>query len=160
YGGIYVGDGGPITTIATQHTYSNFGHPSINDSGTVAFWAQPFNAPMGIFTGPDPVTDKVIRAGDLLFGSTVTDDLTNGGQHFLNNHGQLAMPVTLADGRHLIVRADPVNQPTANDDSYSVTENTTLTMPAPGVLANDTDPNGASLTASLVSNATHGTLTL
>ena len=33
-------------------------------------------------------------------------------------------------------------------------------MPAKGVLANDSDPDGDSLTAVLVANATHGTLVL
>ena len=45
----------------------------------------------------------------------------------------------------------------AVDDAYSVTENTTLTVPAPGVLGNDTDPDGDTLTAVLVSAPQHGT---
>ena len=37
----------------------------------------------------------------------------------------------------------PVNQaPVANNDTYSTAENTTLTVAAPGVLANDKDPDG------------------
>src|SRR5262249_45502250 len=36
----------------------------------------------------------------------------------------------------------------------------TLSVPAPGVLANDTDPNGLPLTAVKVSNPTHGTVAL
>ena len=51
--------------------------------------------------------------------------------------------------------------PTANnDDTYTVLEETTLTVDAPGVLANDVDSDGTGLTASLVSNTLHGTLTL
>ena len=46
----------------------------------------------------------------------------------------------------------------ANNDSYSMVENTTLSMAAPGVLANDT--GGTNLTAILVSGPTHGVLTL
>ncbi len=38
--------------------------------------------------------------------------------------------------------------PVANNDNYSVNTNTTLTMAAPGVLANDTDQNGDPLTRS------------
>ena len=45
-------------------------------------------------------------------------------------------------------------------DSYTTTRNTTLVVAAPGVLANDTDPNGDALTAVLVTNPAHGTLTL
>ncbi|MCU1501206.1 MAG: Laminin sub domain 2, partial [Ilumatobacteraceae bacterium] len=48
--------------------------------------------------------------------------------------------------------------PTANPDSYSVNEDTTLTVAASGVLANDTDPENDALTAVLVSGATGLTL--
>ena len=54
-----------------------------------------------------------------------------------------------------------VNQPpVAVDDSYSTPKDTTLNVPAPGVLGNDYDPdNGPSdLTAELVSDPYHGTL--
>jgi VCBS repeat-containing protein len=50
--------------------------------------------------------------------------------------------------------------PVARNDSYSVDEDRTLTVDAPGVLANDTDVEGASLQAILVSNPTHGDVTL
>ena len=46
--------------------------PSINDAGAVAFFATLDAGGSGIFTGPDPTTDVVIRTGDLLFGATVT----------------------------------------------------------------------------------------
>jgi len=48
----------------------------------------------------------------------------------------------------------------AVDDSYTVIEDTTLTVAAPGVLANDTDAEDDPLTASLVDDVEHGTLTL
>ena len=50
--------------------------------------------------------------------------------------------------------------PAAADDAYSTTEDTPLTVAAPGVLANDTDPDGDPLTAVLVTGPSHGTLTL
>src|SRR5213594_1960331 len=49
--------------------------------------------------------------------------------------------------------------PVANNDSYSVNANSTLSVPAPGVLANDTDQNGDPLTAKLATNPSQGTLT-
>ncbi len=48
--------------------------------------------------------------------------------------------------------------PTAQDDLYAVRRGDTLTVPAPGVLQNDSDPDGQSLTSVLVSNPTKGTL--
>ncbi len=50
--------------------------------------------------------------------------------------------------------------PVAANDSYSVPEGTQRVVSAPGVLANDTDPEGAPLTAMLVDDADDGTLTL
>jgi len=48
--------------------------------------------------------------------------------------------------------------PVANDDYYSVNEDTTLTVSAPGVLENDTDVENNALTATLISDVSHGTL--
>jgi VCBS repeat-containing protein len=50
--------------------------------------------------------------------------------------------------------------PVAVDHAYNVNEDQTLTVAAPGVLANDSDADQDSLTAVLVSGPTHGTLTL
>ena len=52
------------------------------------------------------------------------------------------------------------SQPVANNDSYTVHHDRTLDVPAPGVLGNDSDPDGDDLTAVLVSDVTHGTLSL
>jgi large repetitive protein len=50
--------------------------------------------------------------------------------------------------------------PVADNDSYTTNENTQLTITAPGVLDGDTDVEGSTLTAALVDNVQHGTLTL
>jgi VCBS repeat-containing protein len=50
--------------------------------------------------------------------------------------------------------------PTAVDDSYSTNEDTTLNIASPGVLANDNDPDGDSLSAVLESGPTDGSLIL
>jgi VCBS repeat-containing protein len=50
--------------------------------------------------------------------------------------------------------------PVAASDSYTGRRDSALAVAAPGVLANDTDANGDPLTAKLVANVTHGTLTL
>src|SRR5205814_353545 len=50
--------------------------------------------------------------------------------------------------------------PVAVNDSYTTAEDTTLNVAAAGVLANDSDVDGDSLSAVLVSQPTHGSLTL
>ena len=58
------------------------------------------------------------------------------------------------------VTVSPVNTaPVAVGDGYGVGAGGTLTMPAPGVLGNDTDAEGDVLTAVLVVGPAHGTLT-
>ena len=51
-----------------------------------------------------------------------------------------------------------VASPVANNDSYSTDQNTVLSVAAPGVLANDTDPHSLPLTAVLLADPAHGTL--
>jgi hypothetical protein len=65
-----------------------------------------------------------------------------------------------------VITVTGANQPpVAHNDSYSITERAVasdpgLTVSAPGVLANDTDPQGFPLTASLLSGTSHGSVTL
>jgi VCBS repeat-containing protein len=57
--------------------------------------------------------------------------------------------------------AAPSNTPpVANDDSYSTAANTTLSIGAPGILANDLDPDGDAFSAQLLNGAQHGTVSL
>src|SRR5439155_1150246 len=67
-----------------------------------------------------------------------------------------------SDVATVTITVTPVNDApvAANDDSYTTAEDTQLTVSAPGVLANDSDVDGDALSAVLVSNPTHGTLTL
>ncbi len=89
---------------------------AINNNDSVAFTATLNGGESGIFTGADPVADKVIATGDSLEGSTVTGfyfQLNN-----LNNLGQIAFYVRLANGEQAIYRADPVaNKVIATGDS-------------------------------------------
>jgi hypothetical protein len=61
----------------------------------------------------------------------------------------------------VFVTVIPVNDaPVAANDSYTTTEDTTLTVAAPAILANDTDVDSPVLTASLVSGPAHGSMAL
>jgi VCBS repeat-containing protein len=54
------------------------------------------------------------------------------------------------------VGAAPNTPPVANNDAYSVNEDNTLSVSAPGVLGNDTDAENNALTATLVSGPASG----
>lgn len=55
---------------------------------------------------------------------------------------------------------DVADAPLANNDAFEVQEGSTLTVLPPGVLENDSDPDGDTLTAMLGTNVTGGALTL
>jgi VCBS repeat-containing protein len=58
------------------------------------------------------------------------------------------------------IRVIPPNgAPVAEDDAYAVAEDTSLVVPAPGVLANDTPPGDLPLTARLIDGPANGTVT-
>jgi len=68
-----------------------------------------------------------------------------------------ALPSTAATVTISVSDAAPIAVP----DSYSVPADTQLTVPPPGLLANDTDPDGqTTLQVHLTADVTHGTLTL
>lgn len=54
----------------------------------------------------------------------------------------------------------PDQPPAAVDDVYTTDENVTLTVSAPGLLANDIDPDGDAISVVLVDNVANGSLTL
>ena len=57
--------------------------------------------------------------------------------------------------------APPLNRPpAAGDDAYETGQNTALIVAAPGVLGNDSDPDGDTLSAVKVTEPQHGTLSL
>jgi hypothetical protein len=109
--GVFTGSGGLLSPVADSGgVYDILQHPLINNSGKVAFEAGfDLGAGAGIFTGADPVADKVIQFGDALFGSTVAQVELSG----FDDAGQVAFEAQLADGRSVVARADPVPEPEA-----------------------------------------------
>ncbi len=71
----------------------------------------------------------------------------------------LALAVALLNCVAFPLLAPQDKAPVANPDSFTMNANTTLSVLAPGVLANDTDQDGDPLTAVLASSVSHGALT-
>lgn len=90
-GGIYTGSGGAITTIADgndflPHVFGQF--PAINNSGTVAFIAQPYNGGSGIYTGDGgAISTAVFTDGPflLLYEPSINDSGTVAFRGMLDN---------------------------------------------------------------------------
>jgi len=85
----------------------------------------------------------------------------NANFHGTDSFVYRASDGALTDDATVTITVQAENQaPVANKNSYTTTVDTSLTVSAPGVLGNDTDPNGDALTAILFSNPQHGSLTL
>ncbi|TVS20550.1 MAG: tandem-95 repeat protein [Planctomycetaceae bacterium] len=106
--------------------------------------------PINQATGAVTYTPNAGYDGPDSFAFTVTDDAQAGAPANLTSD-----PATVT----ITVRSvnDP---PVAHPDTYATDESVTLSVNAPGVLANDTDPDGDTLTAHLVDGPNYGTLTL
>jgi hypothetical protein len=110
------GDGGPPMTVASSATYQQFlGAASINNATVVAFHARLGSSPTGIFIGPNPATDTVIKSGDVIpgVGTVSTVDM---GEEAINDAGQVAFAAYFQAGTgtitRAIIRADPIRSAT------------------------------------------------
>ncbi len=99
-------DGDFTTVIETSDGFDSLRGAWINNAGAVFFLGTPSGGTLGIHSGANPHTDRILGLGDALFGSTITDFAANPVS--LNDAGQLAIRVALATGREVILRADPV----------------------------------------------------
>lgn len=144
--------------VATGDTYT-----IVEDSGT-------FNvAAPGVLdndTGSAPlaaVLSSPVTSGDLTLNADGSFSYTpavnfSGGATFsyIANDGAADSNVAVVS-----IAVTAVNDlPVAVNDSYSTNENTTLNVPASGVLSNDSDADGDVLQAVLQSTTTSGTLNL
>ena len=136
----------PVTTATEDTAYSydvNASDPDVGDTLTYSLVTKPSGMSINATTGVISWTPTNAQVGGNAVMVRVRDAaLAEGTQSFT---------ITVANTN------DP---PTASNDSYSVNKNGTLTVPAAGVLSNDGDIDGDSLTAVRVTNPSHGSLTL
>jgi hypothetical protein len=135
-----------------------------NPSATSSDFAAIIDWGDGTLSSPD-ISTAIVVAGPTPLGPGF---VVSAPAHTYNHAGTFNALVMVTDdgGAHtntvsipVTVSPSTVNQPpVAATDAYTFNENNTLTVPAPGVLSNDTDPDGDPLTASLVSGPQHGTL--
>ena len=85
----------------------------------------------------------------------------NGTDFFTYRAVDSGTPSLQSDVTTVFINVNAVNDaPVAMDDTFSVNEDATLTIAAPGVLFNDNDPDGNLLSAVLMDAPMHGSLTL
>jgi len=112
--GVFTFDGDILTLIADQtNGFRWLGPLDINNDGQVLFWGSMENDVYGLFLGPDPDEDAVIREGDPLFGATIDYMQLIGSGSLLNDSGQVVFAARLDDGTSGIFMATPVPEPTS-----------------------------------------------
>jgi VCBS repeat-containing protein len=130
---------------------------TVNAPGLLGDDSDPDHDPLSAVLGSGPSHGTLTLNGNGSFTYS-PDDNFNGSDSFTyrandgtvdSNQATVTITITATNDR-----------PTADDDAYSTAEDTVLTVNAPGVLANDSDPDGNQLSAVLGSGPSHGTLTL
>jgi len=132
---------------------------------------EPAGTAIGMLTADDvdstTVTYSVVAGLDGALFSIVGDELFAAVPFDYEDVSTFSLTVRASDDDGAFVDEvfeiyvnDVDEAPVAFDDSYETVEGITLDVAAPGVLDNDSDPEGAAITASLVTDPADGTLTL
>jgi hypothetical protein len=128
-----------VDTTGAYRQILGGGQVSINNGGEIIFGATLKAGGRGFFDGPDPVADKVIAVGDQLSGSTVVAFPQNAmNPRGLNDAGQFLFRANLADGRTVLVRADPADDgqdglPGQGHDNADRPQNGNASLPTAGL---------------------------
>ena len=133
-------------TVVFTEQVSGFIGSDVSLSGTAA-------ATTAVVTevAPNDGTTYDVAVSGMTTGGTVIASIAANRASDAAGNGNTAS--TSTDNTVTFIGNSP---PTANNDTYSTNEDTALTVAAPGVLGNDSDPDaGDTLTAVLVSGPTH-----
>jgi len=158
-----------IVTIQVQAV--NDSPMSVSDSYTTIEDTTLFIADPGVLSN-DTDPDSTIQAA-ILVSATNHGTLnlsSNGGFSYApatNFYGTDSFSYQASDGQTngnqvtVQITVTPQNDPpVAASDSYNTSQDLSLTVSAPGVLGNDSDPEGSTLTVTLVAGTANGTLSL
>ncbi|MDX1920284.1 MAG: tandem-95 repeat protein, partial [Candidatus Caenarcaniphilales bacterium] len=168
------GQGGSDTATVTINVSSVNDAPNALDDSVVTDEDTPtsFNVLDGSAGGLDSDLDldtlTVISKTDPINGSITWDPAGNFTYTpNANFNGTDSFTYTISDGNGgldtatVFITVNSINDiPVAKNDSYSTNEDTALTVPAKGILSNDSDIDGDSLSSILVSGPSNGVLTL
>jgi VCBS repeat-containing protein len=162
---------GNLATVTINITPVNHPPVAVNDTYTTLEDVQLTIAAPGILANDTDVDGDALTAVLVSDVSNGTLNLnTNGSFTYIPNtnfNGSDSFTYQVSDGfstgnvATVTINITPVNDPpVANDDAYITSENTLLTVPASGILTNDTDVENDPLSASLVTTVSHGSLNL
>ena len=150
------------TAVALQDAITEiFENATTHELATISITDDAIGTNTITLTGADAVYFEVSGNKLLLKPSTKLDFETKSSYAVTVNVHDNSVPgsPTLSTNYNLTVK-DANDAPIANADNYSTNEDTPLSVAASGVLGNDSDVDSSSLTASLVSGPSHGSLAL
>ncbi len=105
--GVFTAFNGKIeTVIDTSSSFESFRGVLLNGAERMIFYATPRGGGLGVFFGSDPRQDCLLHLGGSLFGSTIVDFALNPVS--INDVGQVAIRVSLANEIQFVLRADSV----------------------------------------------------
>jgi len=140
-----------------------------NDTYTVAHNGTTMIAAPGVLNNDtdlnsDPITAIIVTGpvhGTLTLNSNGSFTYINNGGSATSDSFTYKVNDGKVDGNTVTVTLNivrPNQAPLAVADTYNTSKGSVLTVSAPGVLGNDSDADGNSITAIKVSNPSHGTL--
>jgi hypothetical protein len=160
-------DGGPasVTTLANVEVVDATGAPLPGYTVLVTTTGIPTNV-VALVRVTEPsgryIQLRVEEDGRVSYANTTgaLNDMALGDTVIVNFDYDVTDTIDTVTSSFSLNIAGENDRPDAGDDSYTINEDTTLTVAAPGVLINDVDPDGDILTTTLVNNVSNGTLTL
>ena len=147
----------PPVTSNDSASVAEGGTLNINSSTLLANDSDPEGATLSVTTVSNPDNGTVSLSEDKATVSYTHDgsETTSGSFTYTVSDGSATSTATVT------ITVTPANDPpVASNDSASVAEGGTLNINSSTLLANDSDPEGATLSITSVSNATNGTVSL
>ena len=136
-----IAEGGSFTTINLDNYVSD-----VDNTDAEMTWSASGNIALGVSI-VNRVATITIPGPDWNGSETITFRATDPGAFY--DEDAATFTVTAVN-----------DAPEAADDTYTAVEGTTLNVPAPGVLSNDSDVDGDPMTAVKLSDPSHGAVTL
>jgi VCBS repeat-containing protein len=161
------GSGGAATASVTITTAANTAPVAVNDAASTSTGT---TVDINVLANDSDANGDALIISDVVVTSgSGTALAVNGRVRFIpdaNFQGTATVTYTIDDGRGgtatavVTISVIANSAPVAAADSHSVAEDGVLIINGKGVLTNDSDAEGNTLTAQLVANPTHGALTL
>ncbi len=158
-----------VNNVAPTATFANGGPVSVGSTGSVSFAGQSdpsaTDTAAGFHYAYDFDNNGSFDLGDGSYAGSGTAVSATVPASFLTTSGAHTIGGRIIDkdggfSNYTTTITVTNTPPVAANDSYGTTRNKPLFIDPPGVLANDTDADGNTLTAAVASQPTHGALLL